>query len=125
MDRKTREAYRGKLLALRDRLSGNLAHLEEETPSPAAVTPPVINEPGDRGDRSVGIYAESINLALAHNEETLLDAVNAALERMERGRFGKCEACGEAIARRRLDAAPYTRHCFRCARGDRESDHEQ
>jgi DnaK suppressor protein len=42
--------------------------------------------------------------------------VNEALERMNRGQYGRCVECGEAISKPRLQALPYTRHCIGCAR---------
>jgi DnaK suppressor protein len=44
----------------------------------------------------------------------LLREVKAAMARIEDGRYGFCESCEEAIARRRLDAVPWARYCVRC-----------
>ena len=41
--------------------------------------------------------------------------LRAALARLERGEFGECEACGEAIAEARLRADPATTLCLSCA----------
>jgi DnaK suppressor protein len=40
---------------------------------------------------------------------------DAALERIEQGRFGRCETCGGAIGRQRLLAMPAARYCINCA----------
>jgi len=34
------------------------------------------------------------------------------------GTLGRCEVCGKAISRSRLDAVPYARDCIRCARAE-------
>ena len=39
-----------------------------------------------------------------------------ALGRIDAGTYGRCEECGEMIAKPRLQALPYTRHCIECAR---------
>ncbi|WP_242593695.1 TraR/DksA family transcriptional regulator [Corallococcus exiguus] len=44
-----------------------------------------------------------------------LEEVEAALERIEQGRFGCCERCGGAIGRQRLLAVPEARCCLACA----------
>ncbi|CAM3963613.1 hypothetical protein HRD49_13075 [Corallococcus exiguus] len=44
-----------------------------------------------------------------------LAEVEAALERIEQGRFGGCERCGGAIGRQRLLAVPEARCCQACA----------
>jgi DnaK suppressor protein len=40
--------------------------------------------------------------------------VAMALVRIEEGTFGTCVHCGTDIARRRLDAVPWTPFCIRC-----------
>lgn len=42
--------------------------------------------------------------------------IEAALARIEDGEFGWCEACGEAIAPKRLEIDPTARLCIACAR---------
>ena len=49
-------------------------------------------------------------------ERSILDEINAALHRIDEGTFGKCTACGTAIAEERLKAIPYAPLCVRCAR---------
>ncbi len=42
-----------------------------------------------------------------------LHDVNLALDKLERGEYGICERCGEAIAPERLEALPHARLCMR------------
>ncbi|WP_327287241.1 TraR/DksA family transcriptional regulator [Streptomyces sp. NBC_01198] len=44
-----------------------------------------------------------------------LDTLDMALERLERGEYGRCEVCGEPIPRERLDVLPAATTCVRCA----------
>ncbi|HEX2054678.1 MAG TPA: TraR/DksA C4-type zinc finger protein [Actinomycetota bacterium] len=44
-----------------------------------------------------------------------LAEVEAVLERMETGRYGTCEGCGEPIAHERLLARPVATRCVACA----------
>lgn len=37
-----------------------------------------------------------------------------ALARMDEGRYGRCEGCGQEIAYERLEARPTARLCLRC-----------
>jgi RNA polymerase-binding transcription factor DksA len=41
--------------------------------------------------------------------------VNRALDRLEHGGYGTCEACGNEIAEGRLGALPFATRCIRCA----------
>jgi RNA polymerase-binding transcription factor DksA len=47
--------------------------------------------------------------ALLAREEDPLGAVNAAIERILRGEYGRCEVTGVPISRARLRAAPWAR----------------
>ena len=45
---------------------------------------------------------------------TALDETEAALARMDSGRYGRCGRCGSMISLERLSAYPQARHCARC-----------
>lgn len=55
-------------------------------------------------------------VALLTRAQLELDAVTAALQRIDRGEFGHCERCGNAIAAARLEALPEARLCLDCQR---------
>jgi DnaK suppressor protein len=61
-------------------------------------------------------FEEELSLGLLENEAQLLTEVNDALDRIERGTFGRCEECGQEIPRQRLEVVPYARYCLRDAR---------
>lgn len=42
--------------------------------------------------------------------------INAAVQRLDMGTFGKCTSCGEHIDDQRLDALPYAPNCLNCAK---------
>jgi len=44
-----------------------------------------------------------------------LAAIDAALQRLETGRYGTCERCGQPIGEERLAARPAAVTCIRCA----------
>jgi len=46
--------------------------------------------------------------------ENLLEAVNAALDRIDTGSFGRCSNCGQEIIPEHLEATPWTRYCISC-----------
>ena len=50
------------------------------------------------------------------NQDQTLQEIAAALNRIERGTYGRCEECGTEVSRERLQAIPYTRWCVACAR---------
>jgi RNA polymerase-binding protein DksA len=61
-------------------------------------------------------YDQEFTLGLIENEQSTLEQVQEALSRIESGTYGRCQECDEAIAKPRLQALPYTKHCIQCAR---------
>jgi DnaK suppressor protein len=57
--------------------------------------------------------AERSNLVLG-NSRTLLEQVNAALQRLDDGTYGFCQRCGKPIGERRLEALPYALYDLEC-----------
>lgn len=51
---------------------------------------------------------------LAPAERRELEEIHAALERVERGIFGRCEDCGNKIEPARIEKLPYQRLCAGC-----------
>ena len=53
--------------------------------------------------------------ALAGSLRESLNDVEAALVKLDKGTYGTCEGCGQAIAPARLEAKPGARLCMECA----------
>ena len=54
------------------------------------------------------------NFLYAQRDGEILYFIDRALERIEKGSFGKCNECGEYINRPRLEAIPYAQLCINC-----------
>jgi RNA polymerase-binding transcription factor DksA len=59
--------------------------------------------------------------AISHSAQAELQQVEAALRRLESGRYSTCSVCGEDIEPERLAAVPYTDRCRSCAEGTRST----
>ena len=70
------------------------------------------NVPLHMADVGTENYDQEFTLGLIENEQGTLEQINEALGRIEAGTFGRCEECGEPIAKPRLQALPYTPHCI-------------
>jgi RNA polymerase-binding transcription factor DksA len=53
---------------------------------------------------------------LAADLHDSLADVDAALQRLAKGTYGKCERCGKPITEARLEAMPTARRCLDCAK---------
>lgn len=56
----------------------------------------------------------SNRLPVEFSLETRLRDINSALEKIEKGKYGKCERCGKAIALARLLVHPSASACGKC-----------
>lgn len=53
-------------------------------------------------------------LSLVDGLKERLSDVKAALQRVEKGTYGRCETCGNEISPERLEAIPAARLCISC-----------
>ncbi|MGI8671235.1 MAG: TraR/DksA family transcriptional regulator [Luteitalea sp.] len=69
---------------------------------------------GDMADQADGINEVHIALKLRQTDAKILQAIEEALDRIDRGSYGVCRYCGEPISAARLTAIPWTRVCIGC-----------
>lgn len=53
-------------------------------------------------------------LPVEHSLELRVKDINAALDKIKDGKYGKCEKCGENIDEKRLKIHPSARLCLKC-----------
>jgi DnaK suppressor protein len=68
----------------------------------------------DIADRAASSYTKEFLFSQSNNDRQLLQMVEVALQRIREGTFGECNACGNEINPKRLEAVPWTRHCIEC-----------
>jgi DnaK suppressor protein len=104
------------LAELRDALlkkrSEILATSTGTRPLPAAAD--VNSRQGDLADQASGNNEVHIQLKLKQTDAKILQAIEEALVRMDKGTYGICRDCGDPIAAARLLAIPWTRVCISC-----------
>jgi DnaK suppressor protein len=81
-------------------------------PLPAALD--VNSRQGDLADQATGNNEVHIQLKLKQTDAKILQAIEEALVRMDKGTYGVCRDCGDPIAPARLTAIPWTRVCIEC-----------
>ena len=75
----------------------------------------------DWAEQAVELESKEVLAELDVSQRRTLEAIEAALERIDAGTYGECIDCGEMIATRRLEALPFSTLCITCAR-EREQD---
>jgi DnaK suppressor protein len=113
------DGHRRQLMALRDRINGDVAHLSDEAfrKSDGDASGNLSHMPIHMADLGTDNFEQENTLSLLANEEHMLAEITAALDRIDKGIYGRCEECqGEISPKARLRELPYTRYCVECAR---------
>lgn len=121
MQQTERKRYRDKLDALAARLQDDVDATTEDTrrSSGGQAAGELSNVPLHLGDMGTDEFLQERDATLMANEQYLIEEVRAALRRIDEGTFGRCLKCGAWIAKARLDALPYARHCVKCAESEK------
>jgi RNA polymerase-binding transcription factor DksA len=115
METKSLPDLRDALESRKGEIEADLARLEEEMQWLGDFQE---NEGGSLGnhlgdDGSAVEEQERISTVSADLDH-LLDQINGALERMDKGTYGICQRCGKPINEERLEAFPYVAFCIEC-----------
>jgi DnaK suppressor protein len=81
---------------------------------PLAATMENNSRQGDMADQADGNNEVHIQLKLKQTDAKILQAIEEALARIDKGTYGGCRDCGEPISPARLNAIPWTRVCIAC-----------
>jgi DnaK suppressor protein len=76
-------------------------------------------------DRAQAIAWEQVLAGLDDRARRQVEEIEAALERIESGSFGRCEECGEALQAERLDTMLTARRCLHCQEAFESSTEEE
>jgi DnaK suppressor protein len=104
--------HREQLLALRARLQGDMAQMEDNALNKEHNN---THMPTDLAELGSDNFDQEFTLRVLGGEEDVLKQIEAAIERIGGGNYGLCEKCGEQIPKTRLVAIPYATLCVRCA----------
>ena len=102
------ERYRKKLIEERDRLSKEIMTVDR-----ANIAEPISDQLDiTSSDAPVVDEVTDIQAALVNMKSDRLEKINAALQSIDEGTYGKCSVCGKEIEPQRLDAEPIATTCI-------------
>lgn len=73
-------------------------------------------------DIATEVYQRSQDIAYHDRSKHRIEAIDAALERFDKGEYGICEHCGQEIPYGRLELLPYTTVCTRCSHEEEQEE---
>ena len=97
--------YKGRLVARRKELSDRLHRIEGDLD---------VARSNDDDDRAIEREGDEVLEALGEAGLAELKAIEAALVRIDEGRFGVCTRCGLPIPEKRLNAVLHATLCVTC-----------
>jgi DnaK suppressor protein len=100
------QAFRKELMALRDRLTGQVARMRQDS----LTRDDEVNTEEDGTDAFERLFA----LERAGNDQDLIFTIDESLLAIDQGKYGQCEACGSLIEKPRLQALPFAKNCIKC-----------
>lgn len=114
------DEFRSELLALRKRIVGDVNSLSEETLHERDAGD-LSHLPIHLADAGSDDQDQERALELLKSEQRLVEEIDAALDRIEDGSYGVCEATGRPISIERLQLIPWARYTAEAARSRERS----
>lgn len=118
MDEKELLKLRGQLEKLKEDIYQDVEQTISDMTSQSGNIP-------DPNDRATVESDRSFELRLRGRERKLMEKIDEALARIEKGRYGICEGCGEDIAIKRLEARPVAKYCIDCKKEQEQKEKAQ
>ena len=111
------DRIRDTLTRERQRIQAAIDNLHEENPGS------ITDETGEDAvydnhlaDTATVTFDRELDYTLEENAEHMLADIDAALQRLDDGSFGRCTNCDKEIAPARLEARPWATLCIDCQR---------
>jgi DnaK suppressor protein len=120
MKKKDLDDLRNVLLQYRSRVRGDVQQLTNGALDGGHDS----KSPTHMAELGTDTFEQDFSLGVMERDQGVLEEIEDALKRIDKGTFGLCEGCLEqgkppskaAIPKARLNAVPYARYCVECAR---------
>lgn len=100
------ENFRKELLALRDRLTSQVAHMREDS----LKRDDEVNPEEDGTDAFDRLFA----LERAGCDQDIIFTIDESIRAIDEGKYGVCDGCSSLIEKPRLQALPFAKNCIKC-----------
>ncbi len=117
MNKKNKEEIKKKLQENKKSLEEMLEKFAKEDSKPEGDWDTVFprTEGSNMEEKADEVEEYSSLLPVEHALEVKLKNINEALEKIEKGEYGKCEKCGKEISYEKLSIVPETKSCRDCS----------
>jgi RNA polymerase-binding transcription factor DksA len=110
------ETYKSRLIALRDRIRGDVSTMADGalSQSRTEAAGDLSAMPLHMADIGTDNFEREQTLSFIQSDSMTLILIDEAMARIKAGTYGICENCGCAIPKVRLNVLPFTDSCVRC-----------
>ncbi len=116
MDSNEVQQVKDKLLVKKERIVKQLEEMTQEKIFNKDKVQTKWQDVGDKDeDNAVEVADFQDSIALEHSLEENLERIEKALTQIDKGAYGVCETCGNAIEADRLIALPQATQCMSCS----------
>src|SRR6202044_1795463 len=98
MDKKRLDYYKKKLVTRREELARGILRTEQEGREADE------DSTVDLADKAANSYTKEFLFGQTHNDRSMLNLVDQALNRIKDGSYGECNSCHEELQQKRLEA---------------------
>lgn len=108
--------FKKKLESEKEKLESEMGKIGRRNPGVPNDWESVPSETGmesDLADQADIVMSRESNTAILADLEARYDTILSALERIKKGKYGKCDVCGEEIIEKRLEADPSATTCVK------------
>jgi RNA polymerase-binding protein DksA len=112
LDAKKLEFFKKLLLKMKAQINGDIRSMADESEGDQSDKGDVSGHAMHMADVATDMYDREFNLSLASNDREMLQKIEAALMRINKGTFGMCLKTGKRIPEARLKAVPYAEYCL-------------
>ncbi|MFH1207203.1 MAG: TraR/DksA C4-type zinc finger protein [Patescibacteria group bacterium] len=116
MDQQYIDTLKAKLLDQKNKISSQLEGITHEKSFNKERVQAKWENIGEKDeDNAIEVADFQDSIALERNLETSLEKIGTALEKIDTGKFGICDTCGNGIEEERLLAIPEANLCMNCS----------
>jgi RNA polymerase-binding protein DksA len=112
LDAKKLDFFKKLLMKMKAQINGDIRSMADESEGDQSDKGDVSGHAMHMADVATDMYDREFNLSLASNDRELLQKIQAALVRIDKGTFGLCLKTGKRIPEARLRAVPYAEYCL-------------
>jgi len=110
LDARKIESFKKMLLQIKSQINGDIRSMANESEGDQSDKGDLSGHAMHMADVATDMYDREFNLSLASNDREILQKVDAALNRIEKGTYGFCLKSGKRIPEQRLKALPYAEY---------------